>query len=72
MSIEQYNKDLEILNARKEQCHNAYHQILGAIDILNQLIQRAKEAEIKKIEEKKEAIKLEEFQLKKQKKTAKK
>ncbi len=45
MIIEQLQKDLEVLNAKKEQAFTAYHQILGAVDIIHQLIQRETEAE---------------------------
>lgn len=52
MSIEQLNEDLAILNTRKEQAYNSYHQILGAIDIIQQMIFRHDQEEAKKSEEK--------------------
>ena len=43
MSLEQLKNDLLILNQRKEQAIQNFHQVVGAISILEQLIQREEE-----------------------------
>ncbi len=46
LTLEKLNEDLALLNQRKEQALQGFHQILGAISIVQQMIERLKEDSI--------------------------
>lgn len=51
LTIEQLNHDLSVLNHRKTMAHENLHQIIGAISVIEQMIQRLNEIEENKDDE---------------------
>lgn len=50
LTLEKLNEDLAILSANKIKALEGFHQIIGAISIVDQLIQRIQEEEATKVE----------------------
>lgn len=51
LTVEKLRNDIAVLAGRREQAHQDYHQVIGAISILEQMIFRIENPEVEKAEE---------------------